>query len=87
MRWSADGERVFLIVGDDEPKMTMRAFGSDGSLGPVQELFPYPYFLQTTLNYDISVDDRFVVIQADEPPTLLFTDNWFEELERLVPTD
>jgi len=43
--------------------------------------------LGPTFNYDVAPDGRFVVIKVDQPPTLLFVENWFEELKRLVPSE
>ena len=41
-------------------------------------------------DYDVSADgQRFVAVQADEPAPLQcnMVTNWFEELNRLVPTN
>ena len=52
------------------------------------ELDPYAAGLQ---NYDVSLDgQRFLMIAEDQPeggpaPGIILVENWFTELERLVP--
>jgi len=57
-------------------------------------LFEYPMLAQSRGNrpYDIAPDGRFVIIRgetengAGPAQNLVFVQNWFEELKRLVPT-
>ena len=43
------------------------------------------------MRYDVAPDGkRFLMVQRDEPPPparIEIALNWFEELERLIPTD
>ena len=63
---------------------------SEPVLGKPRELFSRPTLYSD--RYDVSRDgQRFVMIDEgeDEPPpkALYLVQNWFDELNRLVPTD
>ena len=68
--------------------------GSAFAAGTPQLLFEAPYIRQPTpgsgsQNYDVSPDgQRFLMVLPGEASMALHVVlNWFEELERLVPTD
>ncbi len=58
-------------------------------------LFKSPYFAAASYRtYDVSPDgERFLMIKEGTPdgsdtlPSLILVQNWFEELQRLVPTN
>ncbi len=92
--WSPNGSELFYRAGDDfmaVPIQTEPAFEA----GNAEKLFTGSYLTRTGRMYDISPDgERFLVIRIGsgsdgetEPPQLVLVLNWFQELERLVPTD
>ena len=90
--WSADGRELFYRNGD---RMMIAAVQTKPTvvIGKPQPLFQGSYFQQqigSGGNYDVSPDGkRFVMIRRDEESTSTQINvvlNWFEELERLVPT-
>ena len=102
-RWSRDGTELFYFVegsGNENSLMTvpveMDESGSTFELG-VPEILLQGDFQATNSGryiYDVSLDDqRFLMIKraatpSDAPePRIVVVQNWFEELERLVPTE
>ena len=57
---------------------------------PPQSAFVTDYVDTPGLSYDVSSDGRYLyVVKSANPPDptrLVVVQNWFEELERLVPT-
>ncbi len=87
--WEPRGQELFyrnggamMVVGiKTEPTFTP---------GSPEVLFTGRYTSGIAVNYDISPDgQRFLMIKADEgqPGQIHVVLNWFEELERLVPTN
>ncbi len=89
--WSPDGKEVFYRRGRDLMVVEVET-GDTLSVGRPRPLFSRDYRLDNTghPSYDVSPDKQsFVMIQEsrDEPLTEIhIVLNWFEELERLVPT-
>ena len=96
-QWSPDGQELFYLGPADlmvvqietEPTFSRRtperALSTSGYLGPAL----------TARRYDISPDGRFLMLKpttaettdGEGSPELIFVQNWFEELQSLVPTN
>jgi len=98
--WTADGGRlIYFDVEAGQRMMRLSVSGFDdtsGSLsfGPPEELFPWRYYFQVGVRsqYDVTADgERFLVIGqttgAVASGRMILVQNWFEELERIVPAD
>ena len=86
--WSTDGSTLYyrhgyqMIAVDFETEPTVRA-------GIPQPLFSKPFDLNAGYlqNYDVSADERFLMVRSRQPHTQLKVIlNWFEDLKQLVPT-
>ncbi len=91
--WSHDGRELFYRVGtrmmvvEVETEPTLR-------VSPPQELWEEPYFDAAVHQYHVAPDGRFLLIRqgsaatddATAAPEVILIQNWFEELQRLVPT-
>ena len=93
--WSRDGRELFYRVGNRmmvvevEPEPTLR-------VGPPEELWEEPYYdtgFGSPRQYHVAPDGRFLMIRlgattddATASPELILVQNWFDELQRLVPT-
>ena len=88
--WSRDGRELFYRNGEKMMAVAISA-GPELSPGKPTLLFEGPYDLKIgsgASNYDVAEDGRFVMIHTEARSTHInFVLNWFEELERLVPTD
>ena len=88
--WSADGKELFYRNGD---KMIAVTIETEPELKIVKSevLFEGKYYTSADRNYDVSSDGRrfLMVKESDDQPSasqLIVVHNWFEELNRLVPT-
>ncbi len=88
--WSADGRELFYAWGQ---QMWAVAIETEPELhfGKPQLLFEGPYDLSSGNlhpHYDVSPDGRFIMLEREtERSHFNIILNWFDELERLVPTD
>jgi hypothetical protein len=98
--WSPDGREIFYQNGwwdkesNRKPEMWARSVTTEPSLqlGEARKLFD-GWFLGSDdggQSYDISRDGkRFLMVRTDERfrrvSEIIVVQNWFEELERLVP--
>ena len=91
--WSADGTELFYFVS---PGAIMRVpvdAGNDFDAGSPELLFEGTYEpLNTGRHYDVSPDGRrFLILTETEVedsqsnPSIVFVDNWFDDLEARVP--
>ena len=100
-QWSRDGTELFYLEVRD-PDVAMLAVpvepGQSFRPGAPTELFAGPYFYGATVSasdvYDVSADGRFLMIKEPQAadggqtqPEIVIVENWFEELERLVPVE
>ncbi len=84
--WSPDGRELYYFFGgmmavqiETEPTVTA---------GPPRVLFEGSYRTGGGRHYDLAPDgERFLMIRASSSEQINVVLNWFEELERLVPTD
>ena len=91
--WALSGQELFYRneSGDKMMKVDI-AIGSTFRAGTPSLLFEKSYdFLAGSRQYDVTSDDqRFLMLQPVEEETvdqINVTQNWFEELKRLVPID
>ena len=89
--WSPRGDEIFFVEADRLMAVKVRTT-PDFEAAPPAELFASDRLVWEDIvrEYDITPDgERFVVIEREESGAkrILVTLNWFEELERLVPTD
>ena len=100
-QWSRDGTELFYLEVR-APNVAMLAVpvepGQTFRPGAPTELFAGPYFYGATVAapdvYDVASDGRFLMIKQLEAsdggqtqPEIVIVENWFEELERLVPVE
>lgn len=93
--WSSDGRELYYLVGDGG--LMVVSINSSRTLDPgrPERLLEGPYVLGGGLrSYDVSPDGRrFLMIKepeldrADAESQIVVIENWFTELERLVPTN
>jgi hypothetical protein len=86
--WSADGEELFFRQGSKvmaarivlEPEIDVST--------PV-ELFDGPYTVDLAghQRYDVAPDGRFLMVENSEDFRIVVVEGFFEELDRLMPTD
>ena len=89
--WSRDGRELFYRNGTELMVVSVEAGASGLRLGTPRSLFRgYDVQAAGTQNYDVSSDGQlFVMVQSDEtltPSQINITLNWFDELQRLVPS-
>ena len=86
--WSRNGRELFYRNGDAVIAVDVETSG-EFRPGPPHTLFEGRYASEIFHNYDISPDgQKFLMVEsATEPATeVRIILNWFDELERLVPT-
>ena len=89
--WSVDGRELFFRNGDQMMRVAIQAKSTFAYELP-ELLFEASYDTQRFRNYDVAQDGRFLMVKDVTPARPLFqhlvlVQNWFEELERLVPTN
>ena len=94
--WSRDGREIFYHDLDGRHMMAVSVAGESGlPVGEPRVLFEEPDtappdFVFNAASYDVAPDGRFLMISQTEasqtPMKLVVVQNWFQELERLVPT-
>jgi serine/threonine-protein kinase len=89
--WSRDGRELFYRIGDQMRVVDVLETDPVFRPGPSQVLFEVPYRPEAQRNYDVDLDgQRFIMIEARDttatPARIVVVVNWFEVLERLVPT-
>ena len=87
--WSHDGLELFYR-NDDRMMAVPIQTRPDFRAGQPQLLFQADYtygYQDWSSNYDVAADGRFLMVKEGPIPKLRVFVNWFEELERLVPTD
>ena len=88
--WDPGGQELFYLGGNK--MMAVKVATEPGFTSePPQVLFEGNYLQGNRPSYDVGVDGRFLMIKAagqeEGPGQINVVLNWFEELERLVPTD
>ena len=91
-RWSADGSELFYRQGNRLMVVPIEV-GKSLELGRPVVLFEGEYLGRPTSgwDYDVNADGQhFLMLQAEEDRgrrQINVVTNWFEELNRLIPTD
>ncbi|TDI43758.1 MAG: serine/threonine-protein kinase [Acidobacteria bacterium] len=93
--WSRDGQELFYLAPGGELMATRVRTEPSFTSGKAEVVFAEGIYYTNPLmrTYDISPDgERFLMIKEVKPDgaswtELLLVQNWFEELERLVPTE
>jgi len=83
--WSPDGRRLFYLVGNELFSVEI----SDESIGDPVPLFEGRYATGNTIGteYDVHPDgQRFLMAEDAAPDEIRIVQNWFVELEALIPT-
>jgi Tol biopolymer transport system component len=98
-RWSRDGRELFYFIpssGQAQSTMMVASLDADSTLlSAPTELFSGDYAApnDSRQTYDVSLDgQRFLMIKdvvddSGPPLQIIVIENWFQELERLVPTE
>jgi len=91
--WSPDGSEIFYRAGDRLMAVPVRTEPSFEP-GKPEVIFTGNYAVSVGRMYDIHPDgERFLMVKPVETTEggarndVVLVQNWFEELERLVPTD
>jgi Tol biopolymer transport system component len=94
--WSPDGRELFFNPPDAGQMYAVPVqSGTTLVAGRPQRLFEFPMVQLTGgTPYDIAPDGRFLIVRSNQAeagagtvPQIVFVQNWFEELKRLVPVN
>jgi serine/threonine-protein kinase len=87
-RWSRDGRELFYIEGEDKLMFSRIKVQPTFAATRAAIAFEDKEHRYLKLGYDVSRDGRFLLVDENEsrPRQLTLVQNWFSELERLVPT-
>ena len=91
--WAHDGEEIFYRTNDDETMVVPVRLTPEFKAGNPKMLFEGRFMsgYQQVLRYDITPDgQRFVMVESEgesQPTEIIVVLNWFQELNRLVPTE
>ena len=87
--WSRDGRELYFRRGHGLYSVSLSA-GSDWAASPPRLVLNQPFDRNTYREraaYDVGPDGRFLVVTGTWNTEFKVVFNWFEELQRLVPTD
>ena len=98
--WARDGRELFYVEGNRIEGSKMMAVSVETEpafrFQPPEELFEGGFVMYLTVSriYDVAPDGRFAMIHSaaaattgtGAPSEVIFVQNWFDELRRLVPT-
>ena len=89
--WSPDGKEIVFrrFGGDGAPVMMAVAVTTDPTftVGTPEVLFEEPYYATGGRNYDLAPDGRLLMLKEHPAtPDIHVVLDWFDELQRLVPT-
>ena len=95
--WAPNGQELFCLAPGGELMATRVRTAPSFTFGKAEVLFEGGIYIGSDSSpgqsYDISPDgERFLMIKdvnsdGTSPQELILVQNWFEELERLVPTE
>jgi len=86
--WSSDGDELYFRRGSKV--MAARVtFEPEIDVSTPVELFDGPYTLDLSghQRYDVAPDGRFLMVENSEDFRIVLVEGFFDELNRLVPTD
>jgi Tol biopolymer transport system component len=86
--WSTDGKELFFRQGSKVMAASIVLEPEIDVSTPV-ELFDGPYTVDLSghQRYDVAPDGRFLMVENSEDFRIVVVEGFFEELDRLVPTD
>ena len=86
-RWSRDGRELFYLEGEDRLMVSRITTLPALAATRAAVVFEDKERRYLKLGYDVAPDGRFVMVDENEvwPTELHLVQNWFQELERLVP--
>ena len=93
--WSRDGQELFFSTYNRQMVVAPVQLGTTFVFGRPEVLFEFAMVMSPgSQPYDITPDGRFMIIGSGEGDAsdgqatqqIVFVQNWFEELKRLVPT-
>ena len=87
--WSRDGSELFYRNGDQMLVVGVETEPEFAVTRPTP-LFEGSYdtdvFGSPNANYDVALDGQFLMIWRSETDSIALVQNWFDELQRLVPS-
>ncbi len=86
--WSSDGRELYYR--SDAAVVAVPVDPGSGTVGTSQDLFDDVYERMVGSlwsDYDVATDGQFLMHRRSGGPQLHLVRNWFQELERLVPTN
>ena len=95
-KWNPNGRELFFVTPQGSMmSVPIRSSPTAIEIGSAQRLFDWPHEPKANFGFDVSPDgQRFLVVAPGESGSQRSTQqelqvvlNWFEDLERLVPTD
>jgi Tol biopolymer transport system component len=86
--WSSDGDELYFRQGSKVMAASI-TLGPQIEVSTPVELFDGPYTLDLSghQRYDVAPDGRFLMVENSEDFRIVVVEGFFEELNRLVPTD
>jgi Tol biopolymer transport system component len=86
--WSVDGKELYFRQGSKVMAAGI-ALGPEINVSTPVELFDGPYTLDLSghQRYDVAPDGRFLMVENSEDFRVVVVEGFFEELNRLVPTE
>jgi eukaryotic-like serine/threonine-protein kinase len=90
-RWSPDGRELYFQGQESIMAVRVETAPRFKVLGTPEVVFSLNDYISVGFGnnrYDVAPDGRFVITKRDPKqgtPQLVFVQNWFEELKRLVP--
>jgi Tol biopolymer transport system component len=86
--WSADGTELYFRQGSKVMAASI-SLGTEIDVSTPIELFDGPYTVDLSghQRYDVAPDGRFLMVENSEDFRIVVVEAFFEELDRLVPTN
>jgi Tol biopolymer transport system component len=86
--WSVDGKELYFRQGSKVMAASI-VLGSEIDVSTPVELFDGPYTVDLSghQRYDVAPDGRFLMVENSEDFRIVVVEGFFQELNRLVPTD
>ena len=93
--WSHDGRELFYLELEPRPRLISVAVETTGAFAIESRTAVMNWRWSTSgegRTYDVSLDgERFLALKsvdaASAAPRIIIVQNWFQELERLLPTN
>jgi serine/threonine-protein kinase len=94
-RWSRDGRELFFLEPGSPGRIIavdVTLSNTDFSFGERHPIIDWPYVISFDRPYDVSLDGKqFLALKTvgneGVTPKIIIVQNWFDELQQLVPTE